>query len=692
MISRSLPAVAVALAVAALDACGGGSSSSTLVPSTPFATATPTAGPTASPAPSIAQSFTITVPAKTGSSSLRRPRYISPNTGSVRIAVQSVNGQASTIAPTFATIAAGAPGCAVNAAGNLVCAITASAGVGIDVFAISTYASGDTSGTALATTTVAETISATAAAPVPLSLGGVPASIAFSPASLPLVDDGQIHRYTVTLNAVDASGTTIVGADPYQTAIALQILNDPTHALSLSTASVTQPGTIVTVTFDGGKSLVQGTVQATATGVAPVTLAAAPLRFTPSPLTIYDDQTGGAATTITQTGFTGSFAATLANAQDGSVAVTGGPLQSGSAVVTVVPNTIFDVTTLNVSNGTFSAAVPVTILPHPGAYAGFGNAHQLIQPMGLAQGPGGLLWTTDGTGALVSFDPASSAYASYVVDATHAGPTSLAFDANGTLWFADGSKIGKFDTVTHAVTTYATGLAANARVMTIVAGPPGTMWFYDEETNNPPLSIGKPSAFGTIATATGAIVEYPTPNAVAPVLLTESMAYVAADAALWFADGKNAAIGRVDASGNYTSFPLADPSSPNIVPHRVVAGPDGKLWFAASNLGLGQSFIGTVDPSTKTVARYQQGVIAGEFEALIVGSDKNLWFAQRPLGGIGFSNAAAIGVVNPATHAVYEYPTLLPPNAVAAELVDRGDRTIWLLDSAFGQIGKVTFK
>jgi virginiamycin B lyase len=688
MISRSLPAVAAVLAVAALDACGGGGGGSA-VPVTPIAT--PTSGPTASPAPQIVQSFRITIPAKTTSSSVRSPRYVSPNTGSIRIAVQSVNGGSSTIAPTIAKLASGAAGCAADTSGNLVCTVAANAATGIDVFAISTYASADASGTALATTTVAETVTATAGAPVALSLGGVPAQIGFSPAFLPLVDDGQIHRYPVTLNAVDASGTTIVGADPYQTAVSLQILNDPTHALSLSTASITQPGTIVTVTFDGSKSLVQGVVQATATGVAPVTLTASPLRFSPASLTVYDDQTGGGATSITQAGFTGSFTAALANGADGSVAVTAGPLQSGSAVVTVVPSTTFDVTTLNVSNGTFTSSVPVTILPHPGLYAGYGTSHQLLQPMGFAQGPGGLLWTTDGRGALTSFDPSSSTYASYTVDTSLQGPTALAFDANGILWYADGAKIGSFDPVAHTKTTYTTGLASNARINAIVAGAPGTMWFYDEETNTPPQTIGRPSAFGTIATANGTIAEFPAPNGASPVVTAESMA-LGPDGALWFADGKNAAIGRVDTTGNYTSIPIADPSSPNLVPESVVAGPDGKIWFAASNPGLGSSLLGTVDPSTNAVAKYQQGAISGEFEALIVGSDHNLWFAQRPSGGIGYSSYAAIGVVNTTTHAIYEYQTLLPNFAVVTGLVDRGDRTLWMLESAFGQIGKVTFK
>ena len=690
MIFRAYPAAAAVLAVVALDACGGGGGSSA-VPVTPIATVAPTAGPTSSPAPQIVQSFKITVPAKTTSSALRRPRYVSPNTGSVRITVQTVNGGPASVAATIAKIASGAPGCATYAGGSLSCTVAANAAVGIDVFAISTYASSDASGTPLATTAVAETVTATAGAPVALSLGGVPAQIAFSPAFLPLSDDGQIRRYPVTLNAVDASGTTIVGADPYQTAISLQILGDPTHALSLSTASVTQPGTVITVTFDGSKSLVQGIVQATATGVAPVTLAAAPMRIAPQGLVIYDDQSGGGNATVTQAGFTGTFTAALANAQDGTVGISAGPLQSGSAVATIVPKTIFDVTTLTVGNGTYTSSVPVTIVPHPGKLAMFGSQHRVLSATSLVQAPNGLFWTADGgSGSIVSFDPSSGTYTSNIVDTSGTGPQSLAVDANGKIWFTDDTKIGSFDPTTQSVSMFTTGLSATPRVISIIAGAPGTMWFYDEETNLAPARFGKPSAFGKISTATGTITEFPSPTNASPVVAGESMT-IGPDGALWFADGSNHAIGRVDSSGNYSSVAINSTTSPNLEPHLVVTGPDGKVWFGASNYGLGQSELGTIDPSSKAIAHYAIAT-PGEFKSLIVGSDHNIWYTQWMLTGVGFAPNMQVGIFNPSTHATYEYDGLLPDFGVVTGMIDRGDRTLWMLDNAFGQIGKVTFK
>jgi len=686
MISRTIFAAG---GLTLLAACGGGGGASSL-PAHPGSSATP--GATASSSP-VTQTFVLTIPAQTSTASNhRRSSYISPDTASIRITVQSVNGASATIAPTVVKLAAGVAGCASDSAGDLTCTVAAAAAAGLDVFAISTYASSTGTGTPLASTTLAENVVAGSSTPVTLSLGGVPAAIAFSPASLPLVNDGAIHRYAVTLDAVDAAGATIVGSAAYQSPIALQITGDPTHALSLSTASVSQPGTVLTVTFDGSKSLSNGLITATGTGVAAVTLAADPLTFTPTALVMYDDQTSGASTTVTQTGFTGSFLATIANAQDGSVTVTAGPLQSGSAVATVTPAVTFDVTSLAVNNGSFTATIPVTILPQPGTYAAYGNAHQLLIPSNLVEGPGGLLWSDDQqAGTVDSFNPANGVYTSYLVDPNDAGPTSIAFDANGLLWFADGAQIGSFNPATQAVATYSAGLGPNARVLSIVAGAPGTMWFYDEETNEVPGLVGSPSAFGTIATASGTITEFATPDNAVPALGFESMT-LGPDGALWFVDAASSAIGRVTANGTYSSTSIQAPESPNLEPHTVVTGPDGNIWFAGLNVVLGTSTIGTVNPTTGAVATYTNGVEPGDFYAMIVGSDRNIWFAERLGNGFDFSTYDAIGVINPTTHATYAYAALAAQYAVIASLVDRGDRTLWMLDNANGQIGKVSFK
>jgi streptogramin lyase len=700
IVSRT-PSIAIltaGLVTMTLVACGGNNGS---VPPTHHVTptATPTAASTVSPtatpsaaasSAAIVQSFSITIAAASSTSAIAarhlRPLYVSTNTASIRISVQSVDGVPSSLPPTIAATTPGAPGCSSTAAG-LTCLVSASAVTGKDVFAIATYASANGTGTPLATTKVVATVSRVPAPPIALSLGGVPASLAFVPATLPLVNDGAIHRYAVTVDAVDASGATIVGASTYASGIALAIANDPTHALSLSTASVTAPGNVVTVTFDGSKSLTEASITATATGASAATLAAAPITLSPSSLFVYDNQTGGVAATVSQSGFKGTFTAALATPGDGSVAVTTGPLGSGSATISVIPKTIFDVTSLEVNNGTYAGMLPVTIAPQPGPYTAFGASHTLGNPSALVLASNGTLWTADQLdGSIVSFNPSTGSYATYVVDPNDVGPTSVAFDTAGTLWFADGGQIGSFNTTTHHVATYAAGLYSDSNVVSIARGPGGAMWFYDARSNNT-FNADSPTAFGTISTASGSIVEFPTPdNAVSLSMV------LGPDGALWFADSNAGAVGRVTSAGAYTSFATTGPISPNFQTNVLSNAPDGNIWFAGTNQGSGQSFIGDVNLATKTVAVYEQGVESGRFNAMIEGSDHNLWFSESPGTGDFFSNQEVIGVIDVGTHATYAYPAIVPQNSNITGLVDPGNRTIYMLDAAFGNIGKVSFR
>jgi streptogramin lyase len=688
MTRRSVSILAALGAALSLAACGGGGSSSTsstsVVPNV--------AASSAPSAPVLMQAFQVTLPTTTATTTaaVRRPKDLSPNTGSIAIVLQSVNGQSVSQSPMIAPLAAGAPGCTTTN-GVTTCTVNVPAKVGVDVFGVTTYQSTYGGGTPLAVTTIATTVSSNGATTVSLTLGGVPAKIAFSPSSLPLVNDGAIHRFPVTVQAIDASGATIVGAAPYAQAVSLQILSDPTHALSLSSASVTQPGSVVTVTFDGSKQLADATIQAQATSVPTATLAAAPLNVSPSPVLVYDDQTGGVPVTLTQAGFNGSFTASVAATQDASVALAAGPLQSGSAVATIVPKTTFDVTTLNVGNGIFSTGVPLQIVPRNGKYQVIGNAHTMLQAANMVQGPDGNFWTGDAqAGTIIKFDPAAGTYTSTLVDPSLSGPLALAFDANGNIWFADGPKIGEFTPSSGAVAFFSTGLQTTSRVRMIIAGASGTMWFYDEGLNTTAAPSGKPTYFGTIATANGQITEYPTGNGAAPLIGAMSMV-LGPDGAIWFTDGYRLAVGRLDpSSGAVTEYQTSSPAYPILSPMRIIVGPDGNLWFLAFETQTGQGIVGSIVPSTGQMQQYPLPR-GGLVTALAVGSDHNLWFALTPGAGIGYSSQALLGVVNPATHAAYEYPTIIPSNATFSGIIDRGDRTLWMLDSAYGQIGKVPF-
>ncbi|MBV8748515.1 MAG: hypothetical protein JO103_02250 [Candidatus Eremiobacteraeota bacterium] len=699
MTTRLYVAGGAVCAALALAACGGGGGSGSAAPPVVQSTATPTPTPVPTSAPTnapLTQSFQITVPpaGASGSAHLRRPRFVSPNTGSIRIAMQSVNGQTVALAPTVAKLASGVSGCSTDSKNNLVCTVSALAAVGTDVYAVTTYASSDGSGSPLAATTVASAVTTSGGtSTITLSLGGVATTLAFSPAVLPLVADGGIHRFALTVGAADASGATIVGATAYQSPISLAIVNDPTHALSLSIASVSQPGQVVTVTYDASKGLSNGGIQALTSGVAPVTLAAAPLNVAPSPVLAYDDASGGVPVTLTQAGFTGTFTASVANAQDASVSVAGGPLGSGSGVATVVPKTTFDVTTLHVANGSYGYDVPLTVVPHNGAYAAFGNAHTLGSPIGLVEGPDGKLWTGDAqNGTIVSFDPATGNYNATVVDTNNNGPQGIAFDASGNIWFADKNAVGKFVPSTGAVTTYTAGLGSSAHVNAIAADiSKTTMWFYDRATNNPPISVNRPSFIGKIDTASGTITEYPSgtagPLQAAPAII------VGPDAAVWLADGVNGALGRIDpSSGAFTEYPVSTPQYPSQAPQVLVNGPDGNLWFTSMAPATGVAVFGAIAPSVKQIALYP-APSGGLFLAMTVGADHNIWYTLDPGSGFFTSSQSTFGVINPATRTSYQYPVgTLPEFAVPAGVVDRGDRTLWILDNAFGQIGKVAFR
>ncbi len=675
MIQRLLLRASACVCAGALAACGGGGGGSSFSP-------VPTSAPTTTPAAAVPTAqFTVA----------------SAHAGSVSFALQSVNGAANTSVTVIAPISASAPGCASSAA-TITCTLAVGGVIGTDLYRISSYASSDGSGTPLAVTSLAVNVSATPAAPVAVALDGVPAQVAFSPAHLPLVDDGLIHRVALTVVASDASGAAIVGAAPYRSPISLQILGDPSHALSLSTTSVTQPGTVVTLTYDSSKPLPNAQIVASGDAMPNATLDAAPLSVSPSALQMFDDAAGGGSVQVSESGFSGAFTASLANASDAAVNVVPGTLGSGNAVVTVVPSagTRFDVTHLTVSDGLASTTVPVSIVPQNGSYQAYGNQHQLNAPLELAKGPDGRIWTGDApNGNLVAFDPSAHTYTTYTVTNDGNGPSSLAFDASGNIWFTDRSQIGEYVPSSGAVTFYSTGLSSQPNVTTIIAGPASsnTMWFYDMGSNSI-LRGGQPSYVGKIDTTTGAITEYETSNSARPVLGLMSMA-VGPDGAIWFTDGANYAIDKLDpSSGAISEYQVSTPQYPTQSPGAIVAGPDGKMWFLAYSPSTGNSLYGNVDPSNGAVSTYTNGIVGGLYYSLIVGSDHNLWFAEdEALGGFFMQTYTTIGVINPSTNAVYQYGSFIPNYSIITSLLDGGNGTLWMLDgNGYGQIGSVTFK
>ncbi len=218
-------AVACIGTVALLAGCGGSGSSNlpTHPVSQPPGYGTQTTGVT----------FSIVVPSKT---SALRPAYISPSTQSVSITVTPSGGSVGT--PVM-----------VNC--TSVCSGTIAAPVGNDTFAVKLYSGQNAAGNLLSTGSLAQTIVANQANSVNVTFNGVVASLAVS---IPTITPGTQGSAVVTVNAIDASGNTIVGPGRYVDAngnpltIALSD-SDTSGNSSFSQTNVTQPTNSITLNY-----------------------------------------------------------------------------------------------------------------------------------------------------------------------------------------------------------------------------------------------------------------------------------------------------------------------------------------------------------------------------------------------------------------------------------------------------------
>lgn len=190
------------------------------------------------------------------------------------------------------------------------------------------------------------------------------------------------------------------------------------------------------------------------------------------------------------------------------------------------------------------------------------------------------------------------------------------------------------------------------------------------------------------------------------------------DGNLWFTtvaydhfgtDQPSGEIGRITPAGKLTMFPMP---SANSYPTDIVAGPDGNLWFTATQ-GSGKveygvdtppgfqyayNEIGKLTPSgTFSFFRLPSNVYAG---AITAGPDHNVWFTEwMSAGPPGYSQTNKLVRVTP-TGTFTEFPLqALQPYENVDTLVSGPDGNLWfginsMLPnySYFGKIGQMTLQ
>lgn len=166
--------------------------------------------------------------------------------------------------------------------GSTLCTFTVGTAPGHrQIIAIDAYDAPDGKGKLLSTGKITKTIVTGTVNVIAIALGGVVASIAVA-VQRPNAPAGTPASLGVTVTAKDAGGNVIVGPANYSAAIKLSD-SDTSKATALSTTTVTNPNTVVTLAYTGA-NLTSATIGASAAKVAPKDVT--PGIFQPSPAVV----------------------------------------------------------------------------------------------------------------------------------------------------------------------------------------------------------------------------------------------------------------------------------------------------------------------------------------------------------------------------------------------------------------------
>ena len=122
-------------------------------------------------------------------------------------------------------------------------------------------------------------------------------------------------------------------------------------------------------------------------------------------------------------------------------------------------------------------------------------------PYGIAAGPDGALWFTEGNGNRIGRITTAGVITEFSAGLTAgSGPNGIAAGPDSALWFTEYSgRIGRITTA-GVITEYSTGLTAGSGPYGIAAGPDGALWFTEYSGNR----------IGRIAAASQTVPTVPT--------------------------------------------------------------------------------------------------------------------------------------------------------------------------------------
>ena len=512
------------------------------------------------------------------------------------------------------------------------CTGNVDAPVGTDTFLVSLYGGNRISpDTLLSTGTTSSTIQAGVTNVVNVTFDPVVSSVALSlnPANLP---PGVVGQSTVTVNATDATGATIVGPGTYvnSSGQALTIdlstvdklLNGKTgHDTTLTPASLNGPPasgpTQVTLNYNGDPQLATSKVNPTITVAINGTLSGAVLEVgaSPSPTPI------GCSITATPNPTATFFKVppNNGNPQDPvGDSIADGP--DGNMWTSDGSRRVFELTT----------AGKMSQFTIPGA-----GATAVVQSMASGPAGGTTVWFADYSDRIlgrvtVGSTPTVATFPVPDIENGHlAQPAGVAAGPDGNMWFTDrGSDyVGDITPLLANITEYAIPTDSTRIAQGDVVLPNGLMFFAES-------GIGK-IAYVQISSLQPSLTNSITELAV-PGAKPGDLRFITAspDGNVWFTEGISNKVGRVNAGANPVTVDLFTVPTAGSQPSNLTAGPDSAIWFSEfHSKKLGRiAFSATAGSAAQ---EFTFGFAAPN--GIVTGPDCNLWVTdqQLPRGRIG---------------------------------------------------------
>lgn len=539
--------------------------------------------------------LTISIPSAGSDArrSRRRGRYVSPATQSIQVVVSAASGPIKTITADL-TPALNSK-CKATVTFGVRCVLTIPLPKGGYTAAISTYdgplASRRPTGNELSTNEdVPFKVRPQRTNSINLTLGGVPTSVAFIPASSSQLTGSVASGFAlpkchttaqpVSVFGVDADGNFILGAGAPAVSLrsgsaSLRVVSPQQKAPNLF---LLQPPTPPTYPLGGSVTYVQAQANPrSSTGSEPV-FVIAKVTFTTDVCGVFTEFPIPTAS---------SKPWNIAAGSDGALWFT----EQNASKIARIPTTA---TAANPSITEFSLptanAKPYGIASDSGGAIWFteSGAAQIgrmltsgppIQefalphpssPRGIVAGTDGAMWFADWCANAIERITTSGLLAihEYPVPTANSGPSGMVLGSDGALWFTEtlGNKIGRIPISGAPITESPIG-TAHAQPVSIAAGS-DAVWF--GETCNGNSCFGN---FGRLSELAGSSVQETAP----PVPSTTLWGVAAGpDGAMWFTQPYNDILYRVTTDGVVSSFPLPNSGSG---PWHLTTGPDGNIWF-----------------------------------------------------------------------------------------------------------------